>query len=185
MIKQTQLHRSTVDIMISWAGAVVAVALLAVSVGLFWAQNFVHDQVSQQLEMQQIVFPEKNSAAFEALPASDQQAIEPYAGKTMTTGAQAKVYADNYIAVHLQGMGDGKTYAELSSQSMANPDDKQLAGLVDTVFRGEMLRGALLNAYAFGTMGTIALYTAWGALAAAVALGILVTLGFVHAKRVA
>jgi hypothetical protein len=35
-----------------------------------------------------------------------------YAGQTMTTGAQAKVYADNFIAFHLSKMGG--TYSALS-----------------------------------------------------------------------
>jgi hypothetical protein len=36
----------------------------------------------------------------------------------------------------------------------------QLAAQVDTVFKGEALRGLLLNAYAFGTMAAIAAFIA-------------------------
>lgn len=170
--------------MVSWVGAVISVALIASSVGLFWAHNFVQSQVSEQLEMQHIEFPAKDSPALKALPEVDRLAVEQYAGQTMSTGAQAKVYADNYINVHLQSMTGGKTYSELSTASMADPDNKQLAGMVDKVFRGEMLRGALLNAYAFGTMGLVAFYAAWAALALAIILIILVILGFTHAKKV-
>ena len=38
----------------------------------------------------------------------------------------------------------------------ANPDNQKLADLVDTAFKGETLRGMLLNAYAFYQMGQIA-----------------------------
>ena len=37
----------------------------------------------------------------------------------------------------------------------------QLAAQVDTVFKGEALRGLLLNAYAFGTMAAIAAIAAF------------------------
>ena len=67
---------------------------------------------------------------------------------------------------------------------MANPDDQKLADLVNTVFKGETLRGLLLNAYAFGQMATIALY---GAIAAFVGAGLMLLLalvGLVHLRRV-
>jgi amino acid permease len=48
------------------------------------------------------------------------------------------------------------------------------------VFKGETLRGLLLNAYAFGTMGTIAGIAAF--VAGAVML-VLVGLGLMHARR--
>jgi hypothetical protein len=52
------------------------------------------------------------------------------------------------------------------------------------VFKGETLRGLLLNAYAFSTMGTIALY---GAIASFVGAGLLLVLsllGLAHLRRV-
>jgi hypothetical protein len=82
-------------------------------------------------------------------------------------------------------MAGGKTYAELSTESRANPDDTELAGLVQTVFRGETLRGLLLNAYAFGTMGVIAGYAAIAAFVGAGVFVLLSVLGFVHRARTA
>jgi len=52
------------------------------------------------------------------------------------------------------------------------------------VFKGETLRGLLLNAYAFGTMGMIAGIAAIAAFVAAVIMLILSGLGLMHARRV-
>ena len=50
---------------------------------------------------------------------------------------------------------------------MANPTDTKMAGQVATLFKGETLRGLLLNAYGWWTIGTYALYAAIGLAAAA------------------
>jgi len=83
-------------------------------------------------------------------------AVRQYAGQQMLTGDQAEVYADHFIANHLKTIGGGQTYAQLSGKALANPTDAKLQAQVATMFKGETLRGLLLNAYAFGTMGTIA-----------------------------
>ena len=82
--------------------------------------------------------------------------MRQYAGQQLTTGAQAETYADHFIAVHLKEIGGGQTYAQLSTKAQANPTNTKLPDQVATMFKGETLRGLLLNAYAFGTMGTIA-----------------------------
>jgi hypothetical protein len=53
------------------------------------------------------------------------------------------------------------------------------------MFRGETLRGLLLNAYAFDTMGMIAGIAAIAAYLAAVVLAVLGLLGLWHSRRVA
>jgi hypothetical protein len=110
--------------------------------------------------------------------------MRQYAGQQLTTGAQAQVYADHFIAVHLNEIGGGKTYAQLSTQAQANPTDTKLAATVNTMFKGETLRGLLLNAYAFGTMGTIAGIAAIGAFIGAGVILLLSVLGLWHARRV-
>ena len=176
------MRRKTFDVLASVAGLVLA-AVLAVGGGLMlWGHNFVDNQVSSQLTAQKIVFPVKTNPEFKALPAADAAAMGQYAGQMLTTGAQAKVYADNFIAFHLSKMGG--TYSQLSAQSMAQPNNTTLAGLVNTVFKGTTLRGMLLNAYAFWQMGVIAL---WGAIVSFIGAGLLLVLsllGFVHAGRV-
>jgi hypothetical protein len=78
----------------------------------------------------------------------------------------------------------GKTYNEVSTLARANPNDATLQGQVQTLFRGETLRGLLLNAYAFWKVGQIALIGAVAALALAVVMAILTILGFWHLRRV-
>jgi hypothetical protein len=110
--------------------------------------------------------------------------MRQYAGQQLTTGAQAQVYANDFIAVHLKEAGGGKTYAQLSSAAQADPNNAQLQGQVATMFKGETLRGLLLNAYAFGTMGMIAGIAAIAAFIAAAVMLLLGVLGLVHARRV-
>ncbi|MDX6237062.1 MAG: hypothetical protein QOG10_1877, partial [Kribbellaceae bacterium] len=62
--------------------------------------------------------------------------------------------------------------------------DTKLAGQVQSAFKGETLRGLLLNAYAFGKMGQIALIAGIAALAAAAALMLLALLGYAHLRTV-
>jgi hypothetical protein len=107
-----------------------------------------------------------------------------YSGQLMSTGAQAETYADHFIAVHLVKIGGGKTYSQLSEASLAQPKNAALAGQVQTIFRGETLRGLLLNAYGWWQMGQIMLISAIVAFGAAGLFLILSGLGFWHLRRV-
>jgi hypothetical protein len=83
----------------------------------------------------------------------------------MLTGQQAEAYADHFIAVHLTEIGGGKTYSQLSAESIAQPKNVALAGQVATVFKGETLRSMLLNAYGWWKVSQItyiAALTAFG-----------------------
>lgn len=175
------MNRSTIDKLISSTGLVIAVVLLGAAGGLFYAYGFIHSQVHDQLSEQKITFPEASSSSIAALNTEDAQAVSKYAGQQLLTGDQAKVYANNYIGEHLSKIAAGKTYAELSAESLANPSDQKLAGQVQTMFRGETLRGLLLNAYAFDTMAMVARIAAFGALIASAVLLVLAILGFSHA----
>jgi hypothetical protein len=81
--------------------------------------------------------------------------VSQYAGQQMLTGQQAEAYADHFIAVHIQNMGAGKTYSQLSAESIAQPGNTQLATTVSTVFKGETLRSMLLNAYGWWKVSQI------------------------------
>ena len=61
--------------------------------------------------------------------------------------------------------------------------NKGLADQVELVFRGDTLRGLLLNAYAFGFIGIIALYGGIGMFVAALLMLILTLLGVRHYKQ--
>ena len=177
------MRRRTFDFLASGVGVLLAIVLLVAGGLLLWGYNFVNDQVTQQLTEQQIVFPPANSQAIKSLPPADAAAMNVYAGQLMTTGDQAKTYADHFIAVHLKEIGGGKTYSQLSAEALANPSDQALQQKVDTVFKGTTLRGLLLNAYAFWQIGQIALIASIISFVAGAILLILSGLGFWHLRR--
>ena len=176
------MDRKTLDRLLAAAGAVVALVLLVCAALLTWAHVYIHDQVRNQLSAQRIYFPPKGS---DALASKDiGPYLNQYAGQQLVNGAQAKAYADHFIAVHLREMTGGKTYAQLSAQSLADPTNTKLATEVQTVFRGETLRGLLLNAYAFDTMGDLALTAAIVLYVGAAIMAVLAALGLWHARRI-
>ena len=135
-------------------------AVLLVSGGLLlWGSTYTHNTVHNQLAAQQIYFPPK--AAFAHPQAGGEitpsmiPSVSQYAGQQLVTGQQAQSYADNFIAVHITNMTGGKTYAQLSSAALANPNDAKLAGQVATVFKGETLRSILLNAFGWWKVSQI------------------------------
>jgi hypothetical protein len=60
--------------------------------------------------------------------------VSQYAGQQLLTGAQAEVYANDFIAVHLSEMPYGGVYSKVSAASMAAPKNAQLAQLKQTTF---------------------------------------------------
>ena len=175
------MRRKTFDALLTVGGLVLAAVLVVVGLLGLWAHNFIDNQVKTQLSQQQIIFPAAGSAAI-----SD-PLIKPYmtkyAGQQMTNGAQAETYADHFIAVHLQKIGGGKTYSQLSAQAQTDPTNTKLADTVNTMFKGETLRGLLLNGYAFWKMATYALTAAVVAFIGAGLLLVLAGLGLVHLRR--
>jgi len=178
------MRRKTFDVLVSVGGLVLAAVLLVAGGLLVWGYSFANGQVHDQLAAQKIVFPTTSNPEFKALPAADQAAMGAYAGQPLTTGAQAKTYADHFIAVHLAEMGKGKTYSQLSALSMTQPKNTALAQLVQTVFRGTTLRSMLLTAYGFWEFAQIALFGAIASFTGAAILLILSILGLAHSSRV-
>ena len=113
--------------------------------------------------------------------------VSQYAGQELTTGGQAQVYADDFIAVHLQEIGDGKTYAQLSQAALdlpkGSPAYTAAEAKVQSVFQGTTLRGLLLEAYGFSVLAEIALIGAICAFVLAALMAVLVVFGFIHARR--
>jgi hypothetical protein len=179
------MRRRTFDAVATIAGLVLAVVLAIGGGLLLWGHSVVNTDVHNQLAAQKIVFPAANSPEIKGLPAGDATAMKQYASQTMTTGAQAATYADHFIAVHLVKIGGGKTYSQLSAASLANPKNAALAEQVQTVFRGQTLRGMLLNAYGWWQMGQIMLISAIVAFCAAGLFLILSILGTWHLRRAA
>ncbi len=175
------MRRRTFDALVTGAGLILAAILIIAGGLLAFGHSFVDGQVHNELAAQKIYFPASGSPAIKA---PEFAAMHQYAGQLMTTGAQAEVYADHFIANHLKEIGGGLTYSQLSAKSLAQPKNTALAAQVQLMFRGTTLRGLLLNAYAFGKMGQLAL---WGAIAAFAGAGLLLILsvgGYLHLRRV-
>lgn len=174
------MQRRTLDRLTSYVGLTLTVILIVAGSLLAWGNAFVTDQVRTQLSAQQIFFPAQGSPATQG---AEYAPMREYAGQQLTTGAQAETYANYFIAPHLKGIGGGKTYAQLSSQAQANPTDTKLAATVNSMFRGETLRGLLLNAYAFGTMATLAGIAAIVTFVGAGVMLLLSLLGLLHSRK--
>jgi hypothetical protein len=178
------VHRRTLDIIFSAGGVVLAGLLLVLGLILQNQANFAHDYVHDQLAAQQITFtPAAGLKANEKSPC-----IVDNAGKLLTTGRQAECYANHYIAVHLSEVNDGKTYAQTSSELRALPDQtsagaKALSAKVDTLFRGETLRGLLLTSYGFSIFGDRAHQAALVCFGVALVLILAGIAGLIHAFR--
>jgi len=184
--------RATLDKLISFTGIILAVVLLVAGGLLTWASVFIGNQVHDQLAAQHVTMPSDKTGLAD-LPASDKAALEQYAGQKLTSGPQARAYADHYINVHLQGVADGQTYSEVSGQYIAQCTSDPKAAATEacqtlsqqrqTLFMGETLRGLLLYGFAFATMGTIAGYAAIASFVAAAVLIALAAFGLWHARR--
>src|SRR4249919_2478035 len=131
------MRRKTFDILVATAGLFLAVMLIVSGVLLTWAHNFIGNEVHNQLAAQQIYFPPAGSPAVKA---PEFAAMHQYAGQLMTTGAQAEVYADHFIANHLKAIGGGQTYSQLSAKALTQPGNVKLATQVQLMFRGTTLR---------------------------------------------
>jgi hypothetical protein len=184
--------RATLDKLISWTGLLLAIVLLVAGGLLTWASTFINDQVDQQLSDQKITMPtEEALAADEALSEEDREALRPFAGDVMNTGAEARAYADNFILAHMNASTGGETYSTLGGvvrEACADPESEACAeanAQRDTAFKGSTLRGLLLYGYAFATMGTIAGYAAIAAFIGSAVMFVLALLGFKHARTAA
>lgn len=147
-VTQKQLHKLLLILSLS-----LTLVFALASIAAYSGKRFADNQIKRQLIQEKISFPPAGS---KALDPNEYPTLQKYAGQKVDTGEKAKAYADDFIWKHLMKMSDGKTYAEISSESMANPDDKKLAELKNTVFMGNMLRSSLLTAYAFSIFGNIA-----------------------------
>jgi len=191
-----RLPRRTIDKLLIGTGAVAAVVFAAAGGLLMWGSNFAEDYVHDELASQNVVFPDEASLREEG-----RDDLVKYADEQVTTGAEAEAYA-GFIAGHMEGIADGKTYSEIddrgaaqavidAQESGASPEEiaelqataNELRGQRDSLFRGETLRGLLLTSFAWATIGMIAGIAAWVAFAGAALLVALVIAGVVHLRR--
>ena len=192
------VRRRTIDKIMIGIGIVATGAFVVAGSLLAYGANFSDDYVHDELSSQNISFPDA-----ESLNGQGRADLVKYAGEQVTTGPQAEAYA-SFINGHLEGIADGQTYADLGTveraakaavteavdngqpqtavEELQNKADGVTAQR-DSLFRGETLRGLLLTAFAWSTVGMIAGYAAIGAFIAAAMMAVLVVLGFVHLRR--
>ena len=184
------MQRKVFDVLASTAGILMVLMLVIAGVLLMWGYSFANSNVHNQLAEQQITFPSK--AAF-AHPVAGSEitpsmipSVSQYGTRTDHRSAGAGL-PERFIAVHLNEIGGGLTYSQLSAKAMALPKGSTAYAAeetkVQTVFQGTTLGGLLLEAYAFGTIATIALIGAITAFVLAALMAILVVFGIVHARR--
>ena len=186
------MKRITFDRIVTFVGFGLGVFLLIAAGLLNWGATFASGTVASQLEAQAIMIPADNGD-----PKADAATLAFFkdnGNKVMSTGKQAQMYADHYIGFHLSAM---PTYAEATALARSataaaamdptNPDAQaaltKANAAVETVFKGESLRGMLLNAYAFGTLGMIAGIAAKVTLVGALVMFLFVFAGVRHIRR--
>jgi hypothetical protein len=158
---------------------VIIVLVLGFCAGFaFWGSGFINGMVHDQLAAQKISFPPASEIkAGGALdPAEFSTAIRNYAGQPVDTGDKARVYANDFIGVHLTKVANGQTYSQVSAAAQADPKNTTLANQANTLFKGETLRGLLLYAWGWSQVALYAFYAAIGLTIAAIA--VFVTLVF-------
>jgi len=158
---------------------VIVVLALGFCAGFaFWGSGFINGMVHDQLVAQKISFPAPSQIkAGGALdPAEFPAEIRNYAGQPVDNGDKARVYANDFIGIHLDKVANGKTYSQVSAAAQASPTDTKLAGQANTLFKGETLRGLLLYAWGWSQVALYALYA--GIVLTIAALAVLATLVF-------
>ena len=177
----------------------VAVAILLVALGFVFKTNadfadgYVHDQLADQL----INFTPADNLSDEekAVPC-----LVEYAGTALDSGKKAECYANDYIGLHLKGIGGGETYASIGAiqtkakaewtaaadSGAANAGDlkgayDKVTGQRETMFKGETLRGLLLTSYGFSIFGEKAALAGMLSFLGALVMLLASIAGFVHA----
>ena len=185
------MKRKNFDKIVTAVGFGITVILFVGAGLLNWGASFAQDSVKNQLDNQNISFP-----AAEAMPEATKAQLAKWSEMKVTTGEMARDYSDLYIWEHMKGasiaaVGKPSTYSEVSGMYMGltrggSTDTAQIAKLGDlreTLFMGNTLRGMLLTAYAFGTLGVIASYGAIAALVGGVVMLLLSIAGLIHIRR--
>ena len=152
------MRRRTLDILLTTGGLVLAAILLVAGSLLVWANTFIEDQVTTQLTAQRT-----SSSRRRARPPPTRRS-----GRTSTSTPSSSWST----ASRPRPTPTTSSRSTSTSRPVARPTPScprspgrtrttpRLPALVQTAFRGETLRGLLLNAYAFWKMAQIAMYAA-------------------------
>jgi hypothetical protein len=178
--------------------SLLAVVLLVAAVLLQRGGSFGSNMVRDQLAAQRITFPAANSPA---LDAKTYPGLQRYGGQVVNSGPKAKAYANQFIATHLKGVNNAKTYSETSTEARAaraaadaatkakaadasalEAKATALEGQTQTLFRGETLRGLLLYAWGWSVVSRIATLASIASFVAAALLAALAAWGFQQSR---
>jgi len=191
------MKRRTLDMIFSAGG--IAVAILLVLLGFVFktnadfADSYVHDQLAEQ----KISF---TAAEFLSDEEKASTCLIENAGTPLDSGKKAECYANDYIGMHLKGIGGGETYATigaiqtkaktaLTDATAANAsnvdalkaDLDKITGQRETMFKGETLRGLLLTSYGFSIFGEKAALAGMLSFLGAIVMLLASVAGFIHA----
>ena len=177
----------------------VAVAILLVLLGFVFKTNadFADSYVHEQLAEQKISF---TAAEFLSDEEKTSSCLIENAGTPLDSGKKAECYANDYIGMHLKGIGGGETYATigaiqtkaktaLADATAANAtnvvelkaDLDKITGQRETMFKGETLRGLLLTSYGFSIFGEKAALAGMLSFLGAIVMLLASVAGFIHA----
>ena len=177
----------------------VAVAILLVLLGFVFKTNadFADSYVHEQLAEQKISF---TAAEFLSDEEKTSSCLIENAGTALDSGKKAECYANDYIGMHLKGIGGGETYATigaiqtkaktaLADATAANAtnvvelkaDLDKITGQRETMFKGETLRGLLLTSYGFSIFGEKAALAGMLSFLGAIVMLLASVAGFIHA----
>lgn len=191
------MKRRTLDMIFSAGG--IAVAILLVLLGFVFktnadfADSYVHDQLAEQ----KISF---TAAEFLSDEEKTSTCLIENAGTPLDSGKKAECYANDYIGMHLKGIGGGETYATigaiqtkaktaLADATAANAsnvadlkaDLDKITGQRESMFKGETLRGLLLTSYGFSIFGEKAALAGMLSFLGALVMLLASIAGFIHA----
>ena len=108
-----RLPRRRIDKFLIGFGMIAALVFAVAGGLLSWGANFANDYVHDELSSQRVFFPDEASLREEG-----RDDLVRYADQQVTTGSEAQAYA-SYIGGHLEGIADGKTYAEIDDRGAA------------------------------------------------------------------
>ncbi|HMK99305.1 MAG TPA: hypothetical protein VK428_03875 [Acidimicrobiales bacterium] len=191
------MPRRTFDLIVTVGGVLLLFVLIAAGALGLWGYEYANSNVHNQLAYQDVTFPtmaEINIVG--SVNWKERSFISQYAGQEVLSGPQAKAYAEK-IRMDVWSLPDHGVFSKVSAAaiaaseaSKAAPTNTALAAqattlLADrlTAFEGSTLQGLLLEAYAFWTIGQVALVGAIVAFSLAFVMLILIGLGVWHFLR--
>lgn len=131
---------------------IVAVVLVILGAVVWKAGHKVVTSVDKSITDEKIYFPPEGAPGFtkETYP----KAVK-YAGKQVTDGKMAKIFAEDYLGVQMNAVGGGKTGSEVSAMAAADPQNASLQQLQTVMFQMGTSKNLLLSANAGWAQGKI------------------------------